>query len=168
MDKKEINEAKEKIVEKVKNNKKLVTIVVACVVGILVLILLINIFASKTLKCKYDIENDGGLVIKVDTKQKFKFGKPVRFTTETIYDYSDTDADEDQIDDLTDSLEKSFEESCKKKDGCKFTIKQKKDKVVININRKFDKEAKADWLDDNDYKDYVADYKDSCDDKKDN
>ena len=169
MEEKEKVETKEEVKEtpaKPKmDTKKIITYVCCGVACVIVLVILINIIGTKTLKCKYESEI-GDYTMKVVSKEKFKFGKPYSRYSKTVTDYSDSDMDKSDIKDKVKDAKKALKKSCKKSDGCKYSIKQSGKKVTLVMKKKFDKDEKEDWLDDYDYKEYVEDFKDKCDDLK--
>ena len=111
------------------NSNKLILLIPVGMVALLVLILLINLIATKTLKCSTESEAFG-VAYKMETIVKYKFGKPKKITAK------------DQKNDLKDS--------CKSKDGCSYSIKKSGKKLIVSQTKKIDKEDLEDE-DDSDY-----------------
>ena len=146
------------------STKKIILIAICSVVALLVLILLINIIGTRTLKCNSESEFSD-ITMKSVEKIKFKFGKPYSKYAKITIDYSDSDYDKDDIKDAVKDIKKSEKESCKKSDGCTYSIKQSGKKIIVVEKQKFDKEYKEDFADIYDsFKDFKEDYNDKCDD----
>ena len=142
--------------------KKILFIVGGCVFVLLIAILVFNLVTIKTFKCKYQQDMGFGMIIKFDTKAKFRFGKPISSHSVTTYDYTDATIDENGMDDIGATMKESIKMACKKSDGCKYKLEVKGKTVEIVVDRKYDKEAKEKWLEEYDYKEYVDSLKDVC------
>lgn len=143
--------------------KKLPVLIGAGVAGIIVFILLLSLVSTKTLTCKESDEYDG-VSYKTLTKVKFKFGKIHSRYGEATFDFSDSDYDKDDIDDMVEDLEKSAKSSCKKSKGCTYSIKKSGKKISVKTTTKYKKDDKEDIDDYDDFKAYKKDFDEMCDD----
>ena len=131
------------------NSNKLILLIPVGMVALLVLILLINLIATKTLKCSTESEAFG-VAYKMETIVKYKFGKPKKITAKSEYDFSDADDYKDALDEAYEDQKNDLKDSCKSKDGCSYSIKKSGKKLIVSQTKKIDKEDLEDE-DDSDY-----------------
>lgn len=142
---------------------KIILLIPLCIIGFIVLILLVLAIGTKTLKCK--TESDiGDVTIKTVEKEKFRFGKPISFYQKTVTDYSDTDLDKKELKEKVSESKKEFKKYCKKKDGCKFSVKQSGMKVTTVIKGKYKASYRETFEEKYDsFKEYKEEFNDKCD-----
>ena len=129
------------------NNNKIIMLIPIAMGALVLLIILINIIGSKTLKCSTESEAFG-IAYKMETIVKYKFGKPKKTTMKYEYDFSDVDNYKDTLDEAYEDEKDDLKDSCKSKDGCSYSIKKSGKKLIVSQTKKVDKE---DLEDDDDY-----------------
>jgi len=145
-------------------DNKIVLLIPICIIGFIVLILLFLAISTRTLKCKTENEI-GDVVTKTVTKEKFRFGKPISVYVKSVSDFSDADLSKKELKEKTKDVKKQYKAYCKKKDGCKYTVKQSGKKITVVIKQKYDADDRDDWEDAHDsFKEYKEEFYDRCDD----
>lgn len=152
--------------KKKKGLKVVGIIVIAFIVGAAVVAAAFNMVVTKTFKCSYEQNLGDGTVMKYDTKQTFLLEKLYHVHTKQIYDFTNVEGADDLVKDTIDAMKETFNETCKKAEGCSFSVDKKGKTVEFVLDRKFDKEKREKWKLDNNYDDYVKEFKDTCDDNK--
>ena len=154
MEKEEVKKEKTK-----KGNAGKIITIVACVAIVLVIvgILIFNIVTIKTFKWEWNQPGGEGFVIKNSIVHKYRFGKPISVHSENIWDYTDAKwMDNEGIDEQVESLKNSYKESCDKYDSkCKYTVELDGRKIKVVFDRKFTKKGQKEWLEENNFDDFI-------------
>lgn len=147
-----------------KDKRNIILLIPCILIVIILVILLINLIATKTLKCKSETEISDIQMVTTE-KITFKFGKPHSEYNKVVMNFADTDYDKDAIKERVKAMKKQAKETCKKSDGCRYSIKQSGKKITVIEKQKFDKDYKEDFADRYDsFKEYKDLFNDLCDD----
>ncbi len=144
-----------------RDKRNMIILVPIVMVVIVLFIIIFSLLTTRSLKCTNTKTNDLGVVMETTIKVKYKFGHINTRYEERIIDYTKSDVDNDTIESEKEQYREMMADTCKKSDGCTYTFKAKKKKVVINMKNLYDKKARLDL---EDYYPTYSDFKDAFND----
>ncbi len=134
-------------------------------IAIIIIILIINFLGTKTFTCKEKTEVADVMVQSVE-KVKFKFGKPYSEYSKMVMDYSETEFKKDEVKERVKAMKENAKETCKRKDGCSYSISQHGMKITAIVKQKYSKDDKEKF--EKNYesvKEFKEHFEETCDDE---
>ena len=155
-------------------SKVIFIIVGACVLILAIVgVIIFNVATIKTFECSFKNDYGQGAIMNVHNVQKFRFGEPVNFVSEQVFDFSNSTLDEEEKNERISGIEENAKKQCEKKNGCKFSTKRSGDKYTLVYKTKHTKEGRKDFWekqsnyiqdedDDLTYDEYVEWFEEMC------